>query len=435
MAILHVQSRIVGFGTDPGARSLAYSSSVAAGRLLCCAVASYNTGGDITVTVADDVNGSWTQAGTYTTQANERISIWYKAPSGVGSGTTTVTVTPSANAYLSFAIHEYSGVKSSAPLRSTSNNFTNSTTPSTGSVTATVGDLIFAAFGFSSVLLTSAVADAPMTDRVQVLDGGPTEGLCSADNVSASGNTNASWVISTTAGWQAIGASFKPADSPVGPPGGGGGKGKGKQPPALVFENKFGDPVPRNSDLRGSDRRLLIPSLHGAAEIGTGATTFTISASGDGAADAVGSGASTATFSAAATGTVDAPGSGAAEFSISASAAGLAEAIGSGASEASFSGSGVPLADAVASGASTVTITAAGVGAMEAVSSGSAAFTLAASGVGGLEAVASGSASFSISLLGSYSSIGSGAAEIRFAVAGQGVAALSYVLKYRPRRP
>lgn len=319
------QSRSQGFGTSASARSLAFSSNVTAASLLAVAVTTYNTGGDVTVAVSDDINGSHSQAGSYTTQSNERASIWYFPNSG--SGACTVTVTPSANAYVTIAIHEIAGRAAASPVRGTSNGTQFNTTPSTGTVTAVSGDVVLATFGFSGPILTSILADSPFADLEQVLDGSSTEGIATAYHEAAASESG-SWVCNTNVGWQAIGVSFKP---------------------------------------------LL--------DTGSGNASVSFSASGQSAAESVASGASTLTMSASGAGAMDFIGSGASEFTITASGAGL-ESSGSGASTVSFSASGAASLDVIGSGAASMSFSGNATGIAESAGSGSVTLTFSGNAEG-----------------------------------------------------
>ncbi len=192
-------------GNSGSDRTLAFAQAVSAGSLLVCAVATFNEAG---LGVSDSINGVWTQVGTYITSAGQRLSLWYFPNSA--AGTPTVTVSPDGTAYISFAIHEYTGAMTVAPLRSSSTNTGLSTTPSSGSVTTTAGELSFAAYCQVDTALSSATVASPYTIRENYL-ATSVEGLGTADDVAAPGDEAATFTLSNSVNWLAFGASFKAA--------------------------------------------------------------------------------------------------------------------------------------------------------------------------------------------------------------------------------
>lgn len=217
MSIAPVQSVSQAFASSTGARSLATSGAVTAGNLLVVCVATY--GVTVTVAMADDVNGSYTQAGTYASNnPNEKVSIWYFP--NAGAGITTVTVTPTIGvgaAYVDIAIQEYSGCPTTSPLNSTNSSTGTSTTPTTGTVTASSGELIIGIYSQGGGTLSSATVASPFTVREQNLNGSTLEGFGTADDTNASGSEGATWTLSASVNWQALGASFKTATPPAAP--------------------------------------------------------------------------------------------------------------------------------------------------------------------------------------------------------------------------
>jgi hypothetical protein len=116
MAIAHVQSNEDNIASGTG-DTLAYGSGVTAGSLL---VMSFRLGdpgsGPKTVTVSDDINGSWTEVPSSAfTGGSGQVGQFYFP--NAGSGTTTVTIAISGAATsIRWAIHEFSGVATTSPL-------------------------------------------------------------------------------------------------------------------------------------------------------------------------------------------------------------------------------------------------------------------------------------------------------------------------------
>lgn len=112
-AIAHVQTASDAPGTV-SSDTLVYGSNVTAGSLLV-GVFRCGSAGD-PITVEDDLNGAWTQAGkhTQTNDGNAVIYIFYRANSAAGACTVTATLT--ASAIFRWIISEFSGAATSSPL-------------------------------------------------------------------------------------------------------------------------------------------------------------------------------------------------------------------------------------------------------------------------------------------------------------------------------
>lgn len=194
---------LVADGTlSSSARDVVYGSAVTAGNLLVLAV---NVDGPApaNVAVADNLENTWSQAGSYqnVTEAGgwiTRTALWYAVAGS--SGSCTVTLTPSAICYLTAAVHEYAGNDLVVPLRATGAASTSpsDTSISSGTVTAGAGDLVFAAFGSGSGGVISTVeVTAPFTLQAQETQGNLYEILITADVLDASGgDETAIWTIS-----------------------------------------------------------------------------------------------------------------------------------------------------------------------------------------------------------------------------------------------
>ena len=112
MAIAHVQSTSGVVGTPATTNAKAFASGVTAGNLLICAVQWVTA--TRTCTVADDVNGAWTEATSKQSVTNGALQIFYRQ--NTASGTITVTATFDDTTNSTVAIHEYSGLLTSGAL-------------------------------------------------------------------------------------------------------------------------------------------------------------------------------------------------------------------------------------------------------------------------------------------------------------------------------
>lgn len=184
----------VTYANDTVARTVAYGGNLTSGSLLVVTVGIYL---DVTVTVSDSTNGSYTQAGTYShASTNLIVSQWY-FPNNAATGTPTLTVTPSGSAYLALAVEEFTGIAPTSPLEATGGTFTTSSTPTTGTVTATAGDLVVASLSFVDNV-TSSSANSPFTLMTNLAPGGGI-GLATAYDLAAPGNESATFNLSGVA--------------------------------------------------------------------------------------------------------------------------------------------------------------------------------------------------------------------------------------------
>ncbi len=211
---LFVQSTSFSSGTlTIATETLQYVSNVTAGNFLWAIVSTFTTG--VTVTVSDDQNGSWTQAGSYSTNGVNNCSVWF-FPNTVGTVKPTVSVTPNTPALVSFAIHEHSGVVTTSPLHSTITNTGSATTSiQTGTCTASAGELVVAGYAQGSIADSSLTVAAPFTLR-EHKTGAVGEGLGSASDENAAGSEGATFTINANVTYAAIAASFKSPFTPWG---------------------------------------------------------------------------------------------------------------------------------------------------------------------------------------------------------------------------
>ena len=200
------------FANSASARTITFGNNVGSGNLLVLAAAIFNSG--ITLTVSGSVNGSYTQAGAYAANGSSRAAIFYFFNSGAGSE--TITVTPSASAYLNLGAIEINGVGSSDPIDGTSTNTGSNTVLTTGSVTITQAtELVVAVYSIAGAE-KNCEPDGVMSLFWFSDDTNSQIAACSWGIVTA--NTNAQVTVPTLSAYAAVGASFKvvpPAASPT----------------------------------------------------------------------------------------------------------------------------------------------------------------------------------------------------------------------------
>lgn len=203
------------FGSSASARTLAYGGSLTVGNLLVVTVTTFIAG--ITVTVSDGTNGNYTQAGAYavTTDTLGRVSIWY-FQNNASSGTPTVTVTPSASAFISISQDEYSGIATTGALRSVATGTTGSSTSiATGTITATAGDLVVAVATQVTSGATASSVSSPFA-LITNLGSAVNEGIYTASDVNAPSNEACTFTMTGIVMWAALGASFVPVATSTG---------------------------------------------------------------------------------------------------------------------------------------------------------------------------------------------------------------------------
>jgi hypothetical protein len=216
VAIAHVQHTGSATGNSASAQSKAFASNVTAHSALVVAVCTYNSR-TITVTVSDDINGSYTQAGAYIANGagSHVVSIWYFLNSAAGGAPTagTVTVTPSVSAFVTFGIHEYSGVLTAAALDGNNSGTGTSTAGLTGSVTVSgAGELLFAALGADTNATQTYTPDSgpPAANARYSQTSSSLAQLFTEDYITVSASQAAAATLVSDK-WSMLGISLKPA--------------------------------------------------------------------------------------------------------------------------------------------------------------------------------------------------------------------------------
>jgi len=212
MPVARVQCSAAGNGNSASGRTQAFTSNVTAGNAIVVCVSTYNSG-TLTVTVTDSLGNTYSQAGSYSTNVVNRVSIWYAV--NITGGACTVTVTPSASAYMDICVIEYSGVKTSSPVSSTTGTTGTSGTYAPGTLTvATAGSVAIGVAGVTAN--TNTFCGSGPSGLVAVVSD-LNSPILVADSI-ASANINPT-IVSSNQAWAAVGAVLDPTT----PSGSGGG--------------------------------------------------------------------------------------------------------------------------------------------------------------------------------------------------------------------
>ena len=184
-------------------------NGVASGDLLTCSMTFGNPGGT-TVSVSDNVNGSWSVASAvhYNSVIGQTTAQFYLANSKAGNTTITATA-QAASAYDAMNCQEWVGAATSSPLDQATQADGTSANPSSGSVTTTsAGELILgdlenvngpsAGSGFTEINTT------------------PVSWLSSEYQIQASAGAIASTWTASAGSWTAQVVTFKAAPVPSG---------------------------------------------------------------------------------------------------------------------------------------------------------------------------------------------------------------------------
>lgn len=162
MAFAFVQSKAVG-GASPAGST--FVSNNTPGSLLVAAV--YWAGASETCTVADDVNGAWTAAGSPQTGTGAvsgyRLQIFYLLSNAATGTAVTVTATVSTpGADTGIAFHEYTGTSVALDGTPAYNTPTGADPVTSGSVTTTAaGAMLF----LGAISADSCNGVSPFTER------------------------------------------------------------------------------------------------------------------------------------------------------------------------------------------------------------------------------------------------------------------------------
>jgi hypothetical protein len=152
VAISHVQTAGINAGSV-SSQALAYGSNVTAGSLLVCGLR-YATGGQ-TVSVSDNVNGSWGARKAVMIQTNDgngTTEVWIFE--NAAAGATTVTVSYGVAATLRFAISEFSGAATSGAFDTSAGAEGASASLASGAITPSANGALLYCVGAASTAAT-----------------------------------------------------------------------------------------------------------------------------------------------------------------------------------------------------------------------------------------------------------------------------------------
>lgn len=211
MAIVLAQSTSVEFGNSSADRTLQFLSNTTNPSLLITDVAFFTSTATLAVS-ADNSIGSFTQvASSPVANGSNKVATWY-VNNTTSAVKPIVTVSPGGNSsFITIGIHEYTGCATSTPANSTSPNTGSSLTATTGTCTASSGQLVHAA---STGQFTAGVAtvNSPFTleQNQTSVSNMP---LATADDVNAAGSEGCTfnWAGTGTPAWVALASSFKAA--------------------------------------------------------------------------------------------------------------------------------------------------------------------------------------------------------------------------------
>ncbi len=189
-----------------------------AGGFAYCWVGTFGTA--ITVTVSGSVNGSYTQIGSYKTSGSYVLSLWTSA--NTSAGTETITVTPSATAYVSLVAAPVTNITTSPNDANTSNSG-NSTTPTTGTCTVSGSDEMLIGCQLPTVGVSQPLVFPNSGVNMVSADAAASDLQLFAFDANVSANSSIG-ITNAACTWVTIGASF------IAVAGGGGGGSSGMPP-------------------------------------------------------------------------------------------------------------------------------------------------------------------------------------------------------------
>jgi hypothetical protein len=202
MSVTFVQSKSGG-----GSASATFTSNNTAGNLIVCGVEVNDHDTNINLSISDTVGNTYTAATGKIERGgsgvgNQTIQLFYAK--NIGSGANTVTASDSlSTAFHDIFLAEYSGCDTSAPLGAHAAVQGTSTTPDSGTLTVTVGNLIV---GFN--ITGAGITGHDSSYSLRNDDFGVIELI---DKVAASTSEHPNWTIGSSVSWAVIGAEFKAA--------------------------------------------------------------------------------------------------------------------------------------------------------------------------------------------------------------------------------
>lgn len=213
MSIAHVQDwAVTATGSVSSATSPASGSPVTGGNTIIVTVW-YFGGGRIISTVTDSAGNSYTQDKSIK-NGSLGCDVWSKSNATGGTGV-TITVTPDANAIITFTAAEFSGLVTASPLDGTGSTNTGGggVAPSTGTFSTTnANDLLIATFASTQINSNLALPSGFTRINAESSAGSFIDGDAAYQIVSATQtNINPTWGATSTGSTATVGLAYKAA--------------------------------------------------------------------------------------------------------------------------------------------------------------------------------------------------------------------------------
>ena len=199
-------------------KTVSFSQPVDNGSLIVVAVSIYSSSTANLSSVTDSKGNAYIKAASNPAapSGNHLVSVWY-SQNVTGGSSFSVTATPQGSAYVTLALHEYTGLALSGVLDQTQNNTGTSQAATTGLSGPTTQDseLIFGAYLHQDAGVVGATPGAGFSLRQSLTDG-TYEPLVTEDSfVQAAGSYAAPLTWAKSIQWNAALATFKVAGAGV----------------------------------------------------------------------------------------------------------------------------------------------------------------------------------------------------------------------------
>jgi len=184
----------------------AFSSNVTSGNVVIVAITADNAVA-LTFGVSDTLGTTYTAVASPVVNGTRQVQIFYGALTSSGANTVTVS-TGATSGPLSAGIAEYSGLYTGSPLDASSSATGTSNSPTTGSIPVSGnGELVLGVLAAGQPGMNFSITDAGgFTNRYSGVTSG--NSTIDVEDTSASSATAATWTITNSPSWAAMGASF-----------------------------------------------------------------------------------------------------------------------------------------------------------------------------------------------------------------------------------
>jgi hypothetical protein len=203
--ITFVQGESHGLGSPGASLTFTMQNVVRAGDLLVGWFADDSAPGQLAV--SDNVNGAWTRSAsrTWNNSGSGDVALYYKANAAAGS--ITITVLPSAMAFVQATVAEYANVAAAAPIDqvATANGSGSTATAGPTGVLAMSNELVYAATNDGASVASMSPASG-FTWRSNTGSAGEEDRIASSTSAQS-----ASIAFPTSTDWNMVVATLKPA--------------------------------------------------------------------------------------------------------------------------------------------------------------------------------------------------------------------------------